>query len=67
MIVILEVLNAGSMQGNKLRWWPIYHEPEHEVVGRVQLSIRYSNTPVENNHIKVLICFSCFALNESYM
>lgn len=41
------------MQGDKLRWWSIYHEPEHELVGRVQLYINYSTSPDENSHTKV--------------
>jgi len=56
-IIILEGLNIGSMQGNKLRWWPIFHEPEHELVGRVQLYISYSITPDENKHLKVHAIF----------
>ncbi|XP_059456561.1 uncharacterized protein LOC132186599 [Corylus avellana] len=50
--VLAQVASIADDPGNKLRWWPIYHEPEHEVVGRVQLSISYSTTPVENNHLK---------------
>ncbi|KAG6474431.1 hypothetical protein ZIOFF_068366 [Zingiber officinale] len=37
---------------DKLRWWPIYHEPEHELVGRVQLYISYTTNPDENNGLK---------------
>ena len=37
------------MQSDKLRWWPIYHEPEHELIGRIQLYINYSTTQVDNN------------------
>ncbi|KAM7261772.1 hypothetical protein ACFE04_020849 [Oxalis oulophora] len=37
---------------DKLRWWPIYHEPEHELVGRVQLYINYSTSQDESTHIK---------------
>ena len=53
VIFMLEGLTIGSMQGNKLRWWPIFHEPEHELVGRVQLHISYSITSDENNYPKV--------------
>ncbi|KAL7608515.1 hypothetical protein Lser_V15G11939 [Lactuca serriola] len=38
--------------GDKLRWWPIYHEPEHELVGRIQLHMQYSTTTDENNNVK---------------
>lgn len=40
------------LQGDKLRWWSIYREPEHELVGRVQLFINYS-TSVDENNLKV--------------
>lgn len=42
-----------SMQGDKLRWWSIYREPEHELVGKLQLFINYSTTLDENSHLKV--------------
>ncbi|KAG6472656.1 hypothetical protein ZIOFF_070131 [Zingiber officinale] len=51
MIVILN-LEFCFMQNDKLRWWPIYHEPEHELVGRVQLYISYATNPDENNGLK---------------
>ncbi|KAI3695361.1 hypothetical protein L1987_78357 [Smallanthus sonchifolius] len=38
--------------GDKLRWWPIYHEPEHELVGRIQLNIHYSTSTDESNDVK---------------
>ncbi|XP_076959899.1 uncharacterized protein LOC143636110 [Bidens hawaiensis] len=38
--------------GDKLRWWPIYHEPEHELVGRIQLNIHYSTSTDESNNVK---------------
>ncbi|KAG2654205.1 hypothetical protein PVAP13_1NG490900 [Panicum virgatum] len=34
---------------DKLRWWPIYREPEHELVGRIQLYIHYTTAADENN------------------
>lgn len=40
-------------QGDKLRWWPIYHEPEHELVGRLQLYINYATCLDENSSLKV--------------
>ncbi|XP_010519228.1 PREDICTED: uncharacterized protein LOC104798734 [Tarenaya hassleriana] len=36
----------------KLRWWPIYHEPEHELIGRIQLHITYSTSLDENGQTK---------------
>ncbi|KAK3017683.1 hypothetical protein RJ639_004050 [Escallonia herrerae] len=47
-----EGLLTVLMQGDKLRWWPIYHEPEHELVGRIQLFINYSTSLDENGHLK---------------
>ena len=41
------------MQGDKLRWWTMYLEPEHELVGRTQLYINYTTSPDENSHPKV--------------
>ena len=37
------------MQADKLRWWSIYREPEHELVGRIQLYIHYTTATDENN------------------
>ena len=37
------------MQADKLRWWSIYREPEHELVGRIQLYIHYTTAADENN------------------
>ncbi|KAF6174841.1 hypothetical protein GIB67_034627, partial [Kingdonia uniflora] len=39
-------------QGDKTRWWPIYHEPEHKLVGKMQLNINYSTSGEENSHLK---------------
>nr|GMD85036.1 Rhomboid-like protease 5 [Ipomoea batatas]GME11634.1 Rhomboid-like protease 5 [Ipomoea batatas] len=39
-------------QGEKLRWWSLYHEPEHELVGKVQLFINYSTIIDENSNLK---------------
>jgi hypothetical protein len=36
-------------QTDKLRWWSIYREPEHELVGRVQLYIHYTTAADESN------------------
>lgn len=46
------------MQGEKLRWWSLYHEPEHELVGKVQLFINYSTIIDENSNLKVNVPFS---------
>ncbi|XP_055829046.1 uncharacterized protein LOC129897964 isoform X1 [Solanum dulcamara] len=47
-----QVADIADDPGDKLRWWSIYHEPEHELVGRVQLYINYSTSPDENSNTK---------------
>ncbi|KAJ8765800.1 hypothetical protein K2173_014922 [Erythroxylum novogranatense] len=47
-----QVAAIADDSNNKLRWWPIFHEPDHEVVGRIQLNINYSITPDESSHQK---------------
>ncbi|KAK9284724.1 hypothetical protein L1049_023901 [Liquidambar formosana] len=47
-----QVAAIADDPSDKLRWWPAYHEPEHELVGRIQLYIIYSTSPDENNHLK---------------
>ncbi|XP_019177354.1 PREDICTED: uncharacterized protein LOC109172616 [Ipomoea nil] len=49
---IAQVADISDDQGEKLRWWPIYHEPEHDLVGRVQLYINYSTSADENRDTK---------------
>uniref|UniRef100_A0A5B6Z999 Pesticidal crystal cry8Ba protein n=1 Tax=Davidia involucrata TaxID=16924 RepID=A0A5B6Z999_DAVIN len=50
--VIAQVATIADDPGNKFRWWSIYHEPKHELVGRIQLDINYSTSPDENSHLK---------------
>ncbi|KAI5654995.1 hypothetical protein M9H77_32182 [Catharanthus roseus] len=47
--VLAQVATIAEDPGDKLRWWSIYREPEHELVGRVQLFINYSTSVDENN------------------
>ncbi|GMP25913.1 hypothetical protein CsSME_00002565 [Camellia sinensis var. sinensis] len=49
--VVAQVATIAEDPG-KLRWWSIYQEPEHELVGRIQLYISYSTSPDENSHLK---------------
>ncbi|KAG6468268.1 hypothetical protein ZIOFF_072841 [Zingiber officinale] len=51
--VVAQVACIADDPSDKLRWWPIYHEPEHELVGRVQLYINYTTSPDENNGLKL--------------
>ncbi|XVE86848.1 hypothetical protein DITRI_Ditri18aG0068200 [Diplodiscus trichospermus] len=46
---LVQVVTVADDPGDKLRWWPLYHEPEHELVGRIQLYIHYSTSQEENN------------------
>lgn len=55
-----------KIQGDKLRWWPIYHEPEHELVGRIQLYINYSCQD-ESNQNKVHAKSNCLASLQTYL
>lgn len=41
------------LQDEKTQWWPVYREPEHELVGRIQLHTSYSTSPDDNNSLKV--------------
>ncbi|XP_052201357.1 uncharacterized protein LOC127807506 [Diospyros lotus] len=50
--VIAQVAAIADDPGDKLRWWSIYREPQHELVGRLQLHISYSTSVDENNHPK---------------
>ncbi|GMJ04019.1 hypothetical protein like AT4G24610 [Hibiscus trionum] len=47
--VLAQVVSVADDPGDKLRWWPLYREPEHELVGRIQLYIQYSTSQEENN------------------
>jgi hypothetical protein len=37
--VVAQVATMAEDPADKLRWWSIYREPEHELVGRIQLYI----------------------------
>ncbi|KAL9464001.1 hypothetical protein AB3S75_001743 [Citrus x aurantiifolia] len=50
--VLAQVAAIADDPSDKLRWWPIYSEPGHELVGRIQLYINYSTSEVENNNLK---------------
>ncbi|XP_077213565.1 pesticidal crystal cry8Ba protein [Tasmannia lanceolata] len=50
--VLAQVATIAEVPGDKLRWWSIYHEPEHELVGRLQLYINYTTSPDENGSLK---------------
>ncbi|KAL5714311.1 hypothetical protein ACHQM5_016292 [Ranunculus cassubicifolius] len=50
--VLAQLATITEGQGDKLRWWSIYREPEHELVGKLQLHVNYSTTADENGHLK---------------
>ncbi|XP_058088155.1 uncharacterized protein LOC131235065 [Magnolia sinica] len=50
--VLAQVATIADDPGDKLRWWSIYREPEHELVGRLQLYINYTTSPDENGSLK---------------
>lgn len=53
IMILVKGLIIVEMQADKLRWWSIYHEPEHEFVGKLQLYIVYSTSSDDNSHLKV--------------
>ncbi|XP_076931452.1 uncharacterized protein LOC143596601 [Bidens hawaiensis] len=49
--VLVQVATISEDQNDKLRWWSIYREPEHELVGKIQLHITYT-TRLDESSIK---------------
>ncbi|XP_024968890.1 uncharacterized protein LOC112508492 [Cynara cardunculus var. scolymus] len=47
--VLAQVATISEDQNDKLRWWSIYREPEHELVGKIQLYINYTTSLDENS------------------
>ncbi|XP_022734370.1 uncharacterized protein LOC111287412 isoform X3 [Durio zibethinus] len=50
--VLAQVATIAEDSTDKLRWWSIYREPEHEPVGKLQLYINYSTSSDDNSHLK---------------
>ncbi|GMH00239.1 hypothetical protein Nepgr_002078 [Nepenthes gracilis] len=50
--VVAQVATVADDPSDKLRWWSIYQEPEHELVGKIQLYINFSKCSDENSHLK---------------
>ncbi|CAD5335917.1 unnamed protein product [Arabidopsis thaliana] len=42
--VVAQLAAMADDPSEKLRWLPIYHEPEHELIGRIQLTFSYSSS-----------------------
>jgi hypothetical protein len=51
--VLVQVAAIADDPTDKVRWWPIYREPDHELVGKIQLYIIYSTSADDNSHLKV--------------
>ncbi|GKV09465.1 hypothetical protein SLEP1_g20962 [Rubroshorea leprosula] len=50
--VLAQVATVAEDPADKLRWWSVYHEPEHEPVGKLQLHINYSTSADESSQPK---------------
>lgn len=50
--VLVQVAAIADDPTDKVRWWPIYREPDHELVGKIQLYIIYSTSADDNSHLK---------------
>ncbi|CAA6658860.1 unnamed protein product [Spirodela intermedia] len=50
--VLAQVATISESASDKLRWCPIYREPEHELVGHLQLFVSYSTGLDENGSLK---------------
>ncbi|GAB2260428.1 hypothetical protein Droror1_Dr00011283 [Drosera rotundifolia] len=48
--VVAQVADVADDPSDKLRWWSIYHEPEHELVGKIQLYIIFSSCTDDNSN-----------------
>ncbi|KAA0038672.1 uncharacterized protein E5676_scaffold455G005750 [Cucumis melo var. makuwa] len=49
---LLQIAAITDNPAEKLRWWSIYREPEHELVGKIQLYVNYSASTDDNSHPK---------------
>ncbi|XP_020586710.1 uncharacterized protein LOC110028968 [Phalaenopsis equestris] len=50
--VVVQLAIIAEDVSNKVRWWSIFKEPEHELVGHIQLYVNYSTTTDENSSLK---------------
>ncbi|KAF5456023.1 hypothetical protein F2P56_025539 [Juglans regia] len=50
--VLVQLATIADDPADRLRWWSIYREPEHELVGKIQLYINYSTSSDDNSHPK---------------
>ncbi|KAL0909052.1 hypothetical protein M5K25_023574 [Dendrobium thyrsiflorum] len=50
--VVVQLAIIAEDVSNKVRWWSIFREPEHELVGRIQLYVNYLTTTDESSSLK---------------
>ncbi|PKA55423.1 hypothetical protein AXF42_Ash006625 [Apostasia shenzhenica] len=50
--VLIRVESIANDLSEKTRWWPIYLEPEHELVGQMQVCMSYTSSLDDNNALK---------------
>ncbi|CAE6178788.1 unnamed protein product [Arabidopsis arenosa] len=50
--VLVQLANISEDSAEKLRWWSVFREPEHQLVGKLQLYIDYSASFDDNSHLK---------------
>ncbi|KAK4801554.1 hypothetical protein SAY86_022041 [Trapa natans] len=50
--VLAQLATITEDSAEKVRWWPIFREPVHELVGKIQLYINYSTSSEENGYAK---------------
>ncbi|CAO2828235.1 unnamed protein product [Amaranthus hypochondriacus] len=50
--VVAQISSIMDSNNDKIRWWSIYHESDHEPIGKVQLYLNYSTTLDDNSHLK---------------
>ncbi|KAF8086211.1 hypothetical protein N665_0632s0031 [Sinapis alba] len=46
--VIVQLANFSQDSGEKILWWSVFREPEHQLVGKLQLCINFD----DNSHMK---------------
>ncbi|XP_030495450.2 uncharacterized protein LOC115711246 isoform X2 [Cannabis sativa] len=49
---LVQVATIADDPSDKVRWWSIYREPEHEFVGKLQICIHYSMSSDDSSHLK---------------
>ncbi|KAL9241380.1 hypothetical protein vseg_015499 [Gypsophila vaccaria] len=50
--VTAQVALIMDAANDKVRWWPIYNESDHEPIGKIQLYANYLTVQDDNSHLK---------------